>query len=321
MGAIRPSILILASRYDLSCDYVVAQLRKSDCSYLRINSEDLSSLDLNLEPISSKLVVQAHGNEYLLDSKLKAVYYRRPVFLRDYETLSRDRVEQFQRHHWAVFSRSLMMFEKSTWINHPAATYYAEHKVVQLYHANKVGLDTPRTIIGNSLSHIDSVSSGKDKVVIKGLDTVLTRQGSLETFGYTKVVDVKSLYNEDLKTAPVTFQELIAPKIDLRVTVVGANVFTASILLDNNLIYGDWREYKEKVSFKPYDLPIEIQKKCTELTRNLGLVYAAIDLAVVNEKYYFLEINPTGEWAWLIKTAKLPIDIAIAETLSNSTTK
>lgn len=319
MDTIRPSILILASRYDLSCDYVVAQLRKYDCTYLRINSEDLSSLDVNLEPISGKLAIHTHGNNFLLDSKLKAVYYRRPVFLREYDTSSRDHVEQFQRHHWAVFSRSLMVFEKSTWINHPTATYYAEHKAIQLYHASKVGLDTPRTIIGNSLSHIDSVSRDKSKIVIKGLDTVLTRQGNLETFGYTKVVDIKSLYDEDLKTAPTTFQELLAPKIDLRVTVVGSNVFTASILLNNSPIYGDWREYKEKVSFTPYDLPIEIQNKCTALTKNLGLVYAAIDLAVVNEKFYFLEINPTGEWAWLTKTAKLPIDITIAETLINST--
>ena len=48
---------------------------------------------------------------------------------------------------------------------------------------------------------------------------------------------------------------------------------------------------------------------------NAGLVFGAIDLALQDGKYYFLEINPTGEWGWLVDQAGLPIDEAIAEAL------
>ena len=41
-----------------------------------------------------------------------------------------------------------------------------------------------------------------------------------------------------------------------------------------------------------YELPEEIATKCVQLTQALGLVFGAIDLAVQDETYYFLEINP-----------------------------
>ena len=40
-----------------------------------------------------------------------------------------------------------------------------------------------------------------------------------------------------------------------------------------------------------------------------------IDLAVVDGRTWFIEINPTGEWGWLDTEAR-PIAAAIAEMLS-----
>jgi len=34
-----------------------------------------------------------------------------------------------------------------------------------------------------------------------------------------------------------------------------------------------------------------------------------------NDEYYFIEINPTGEWAWLVETAGLNIPIGICDFL------
>lgn len=40
-----------------------------------------------------------------------------------------------------------------------------------------------------------------------------------------------------------------------------------------------------------------------------------IDLAKCGNRYYFLEINPTGEWAWLVDELGFPIDEALADEL------
>lgn len=56
------------------------------------------------------------------------------------------------------------------------------------------------------------------------------------------------------------------------------------------------------------------------LLKSLGLRFGGIDLAVSDGEYYFLEVNPTGEWAWLVDATALPIDEAIAGALSREAT-
>ena len=97
--------------------------------------------------------------------------------------------------------------------------------------------------------------------------------------------------------------------------MVGDEVFCCSVKSRSQPIQGDWRLAKSCAEFEPFDLPQDIATKCIQLTQSLRLVFGAIDLAVQDGIYYFLEINPTGEWAWLIGQSNLPIDTAIAAKL------
>ena len=47
MGVREPAVLILASRFDLSVDYMVAKLRTMSVEYLRLNTEDCRRLSWN----------------------------------------------------------------------------------------------------------------------------------------------------------------------------------------------------------------------------------------------------------------------------------
>ncbi len=40
-----------------------------------------------------------------------------------------------------------------------------------------------------------------------------------------------------------------------------------------------------------------------------------MDLILHNGIYYFIEVNPTGEWAWLVNKTGLRIDKAICDYL------
>ena len=73
-----------------------------------------------------------------------------------------------------------MAFDSCQWMNHPAATYKAEHKAVQLATAKRVGFSVPRTAITNHASGISAAAQGDQTVAIKGLDTVLVRQDDVE---------------------------------------------------------------------------------------------------------------------------------------------
>ena len=313
---IDPQVLLLASRFDLSCDYVVAQLRQRGTPYFRLNSEDFDQYAIVAVPSEPGVYLEAHGITIRLNPEtLKAIYFRRAVYPREPLADRHSIHEQLSKSHRSAFMRSFMMFDSCKWINHPAATYKAEHKAVQLSLAHKLGFSIPRTVITNNSNGIIQAAEGDLTIAVKGLETVLVWQGGFETFGYTSLVDTALAEHSHLSSAPLIAQQALENKLDLRVTVVGNQVFCASVTLDGNPIRGDWRLEKTGAEFAPFDLPPHISEKCLQFTKSLGLVFGALDLALQQDSYFFLEINPTGEWGWLVDQASFPIDRAIADSL------
>ncbi len=315
---VRPTVLVLASRYDLSCDYVVSALRRSGCSYFRLNSEDLPSYSLCLDPCRRRL--SCHTKDVRVEvsaDRLAGVYFRRPTFLREASQAGRRPEEQFHRAQWAAFLRNLMVFDTARWVNHPTRTYEAEHKMVQLRTAHEVGFDVPVTNCSNSKRFLGSQLGGS-LIAIKGLDTVLVRTDTTEVFGYTNLVCREELEEANLREAPLVAQQALTDKLDLRVTVVGNQWWCASATERGSGIAGDWRLRKSSVVFSEFVLPQAVGARCIELTRRLGLRFGAIDLALSRDRFFFLEMNPTGEWAWLQEEVGFPIGVKLAEVLSRA---
>lgn len=311
-----PRVLILASKFDISCDYVVAQIKRRGAACFRLNSEDFDQFSVVSVPYEGLVSLRAGDiNVNLTQETLKAVYFRRGVYPREAFTAHHSPQEQLNRTHRSVFMRSFMTFDSCLWINHPVSTYKAEHKAVQLALARSVGFDLPRTVITNDASGIAKAAKGDSRVAVKGLDTVLVWENGQETFGYTTLIDTKSAGEAYLSSAPLIAQEALENKLDLRVTVVGKQAFCASVTRGGDRIEGDWRLNKDGTKFQPFDLPDDVTRKCRRLTELLGLTFGAIDLALQDGVYYFLEVNPTGEWGWLVDQAGLPIDKAIGDTL------
>ena len=73
----------------------------------------------------------------------------------------------------------------------------------------------------------------------------------------------------------------------------------------------DWRTEKTGLEFSACRLPEKIEFLCKKIVIDNGLVFGAIDLVEHNGNFYFLEINPNGEWGWL----QYPHEIPIASTL------
>lgn len=314
-GRVHVQVLLLASRYDLACDYVVSRLRRKSVEYLRLNSEDLCDSTVNLDPIGRRLEIRLGDKDYLISPDcLSSVLFRRPVFLREYGEDGCSPLERFSRHQWAAFVRNLLLFHEARWINDPVATYRAEHKAVQLSVAARLGFAVPPTQVTNA-PHPDVLSDKSSHVALKGLDTVMLRDGGHEVFGFTTFEDQSALEPNAWRSAPATVQTALMNKLDIRVTVVEHEVFAASISTSGQAISGDWRAYKAGADFYEYSLPEETACRCKQLARELGLRFGGIDLAFEQGEYYFLEINPTGEWAWLVDGAGIPIDEAITQAL------
>lgn len=307
-------VLIISNSRDFTTDYVCIELNKRQCSYIRINRDLFNTyfVDFNIDTLEFRIGME--DNEYLIaPSKLKSIYYRAPIYLHyiPREILSFE--EQLYRSQWMAFLRNLTVFEEVKWMNNPIATFKSENKMLQLKYARQCGMICPSTRIINCSDHINL----KPKVyyAAKSLDTVILRQGKKEAFSYTNILDGNEIINSNLSYSPIVIQDNIDPKIDIRATVVGTRVFPVEIVCNGQGIYGDWRKNKGNANFVSTTLPPEINKSCIELTNRLGLSFGGVDLAFSNGKYYFIEINPTGEWAWLVNSSGHRIDHAICDYL------
>jgi hypothetical protein len=314
---VKVEVLLLSSRFDLSTDYVAAELASRGVPFLRLNSEDLERVEIVWHPEGPVLEVAGEDAVATVSHDvLRAVQVRRPTFLRSTAALAPK--QALAAHHWLTFLRGLQTFENARWMNRPVSDYLAENKMVQLAAAVELGLKVPRTVVTNAAKPISRVIGSC--VALKGVDTVLWREGAFEYFGYTTILNGAELAGADLSAMPAIAQTPLAPKVDIRVTIVGSRVWTVGITAGGGPIEGDWRLLRDAVEYEVHRLPEAVAAACLRLVRRLDLQFAALDLALVDGEYFFLELNPLGEWAWLAEGLQLDIAPAIAAWLVDGAT-
>ncbi len=212
-----------------------------------------------------------------------------------------------------ILSEVYIVFDKAKWINHPVNTYRAENKLYQLQCAQNVGLPTPKTFVGNILPKRITPTN---KYIVKSLDTALFYDESQEYFTYSSVVSGNELAESNIKDAPVILQEFLEDKRDIRVTVIGDKLFPVGITKNGENIYGDWRKNaKEDLQYMPETLPDDISNSIIKLMNTLELTFGGVDLAFSDGQYYFIEVNPTGEWGWLNQYCAIPLEKVIVDEL------
>ena len=188
----------------------------------------------------------------------------------------------------------------------------ADYKPFQLAHAARCGLRVPETIITNDPEEVRAFYDRWDgEVIFKILGN--TRYHFAET---RRLAPEFLSELERISVAPTIFQQLIPPGEDLRVTVVGEEIFPARMVHPRPGSEIDWR--LDVTSYaEPYDLPPDLATGIGTLMSTLGLAYGALDFRIDPEgRCYFLEINPTGQFLFVEIDAGHPISYAMARLLA-----
>lgn len=295
--------LIISSTIDFSTDLVCYRLLTDNKSFYRLNRDEFNKHEIEVDLQKKYMKIAIDDMEYCADfENLEGIYFRAPVFLRTQSKKELSLNEQLERNQWSAFLRNLIVFKNAIWINNPVDIYRAENKMYQLSVAEECGLRIPKTQVSNSSNiQIDD----ERKYIVKSLDTALFYdiENNKEMFTYSNVVKGSELKKYDLRKAPIFIQEFLEPKTDCRITYVGGKIFPVKIQKNNKGVYGDWRVYKEQLEYVPFALPENVINSIDKLMKTLNLNFGGIDLAYVAGKFYFIEVNPTGEWGWLeIKT-------------------
>lgn len=209
------------------------------------------------------------------------------------------------------------------WVNHPEKVVAAEYKPLQLTLAAQAGLKVPRSLVTNDPDSVaDFFDQCQGRVVYKTLSGGdLLGADAMPLLVYTSVVKRDHLrLTGALSATPCLFQEHLPKQAELRCTVIGDEVFPVQIESQHapeSTV--DWRRGYAHLRYRVYQLPRETREQCLRLTRQLGLVYAALDFVITPEnEHVFLEINPGGQWLWLESETGLPMTEAIADLLAGA---
>lgn len=306
-----PKVLLISNKFDFATDFIAVELFRQKVSYLRINRDELKNYRISFDPIKPEIIGRYKNSSFTLScDHLRSIYYRAPTFLRDIFQESLSEEEQLIRTQWAAFVRSLCVFENVKWLNNPVDIYKAEIKPYQLYLANNLGFKVPKTIISNEVLDI-----GCEFIAIKSIDTAIVSKNDEEGFVYTNIYQ-RNEVKKAKYSSPFFNQQGLVPKVDIRVTVIEDSVVAIKIYGENR-IDEDWRKYKNELKYSVFDLPKKIKDLCARYVKELNLKFGALDLIFFDTEYYFIEINPTGEWSWLQQATGFKFDNLIVNSLKN----
>jgi len=204
------------------------------------------------------------------------------------------------------------------WHSPPNRLTLASHKPLQLaLAARDRRLRVPKTLVTSCpVKAADFIATLPDGCIFKSVGGhVIEHRDGFEPI-YTSMVTKKVTDSlELLKLSPCTFQEYIERDYDVRLNVIGNSVFAATI---------DTREFPEakadcrkayynKARHACIEPEPEIAQACLAMCEKLEVSFGAFDFAVDRRgDWFFLEMNPWGQWAWIEETTGQPLSAAFA---------
>lgn len=315
-------ILVITSKDDITVDFIIKELQERKTPYYRLNTEDIP------DKISVKFDI--NNNMFELMDKIKnininlldfdSVYYRRPL-LNEFnyiEESDNQEINYLKSEIAYILEGIYKVLRNKYWLNNVYRIREAENKIYQLQLAQEVGFEIPVSFISNQSEQIKEVKEACDNdCIIKPIKSGNMKDINCPKAIFTTKLKIEQSDVERIESFPIFIQNNIHKQFDLRITVIGNEVYTAQIHSQNHKDSEvDWRSGLQILEHRNHELPDKIRMMCIDLTQKMSLNYSAIDM-ILNEQgeYVFLEINPNGQWAWIEKRLGFPLSKKIVDML------
>jgi hypothetical protein len=295
-------ILLISNKRDTTADLVVLAAERHGIPIFRLNTEDLPDVRTKCSPAQTEFAFE-HSRGRFVITKGTGICYRRPSPPETSETIH---IGQWMADQWQDFILGIEATDDLRWISRPSSLRRAESKIYQMKLARAVGFKIPATLITNDFDAFLSFSKIHPQLICKALGGGLVGDEEQGSFIYTTSIGSDVFPNaEDLRLAPVMFQENLAPAEHYRVTVVGSSAIPVRLTFDEAVL--DWRTLRDPPRVEPAELSMKLNSAAVALVQSAGLAFSSMDLMVREGDVYFLDLNPGGEWAWLERNAGVRI--------------
>lgn len=247
-------------------------------------------------------------------SDVDVVWYRKPVLLKPNEIPVAASYQDFAHDSYRNTVRALYgILQDKFWVSDPWAIFKGGNKLHQLELAHRLNFKVPRTLVTSSPQQAKQFIDNVGHVVTKAMTAEAVWINEMPYLVYTTHVP-RDVDFSGLSISPAIFQEEIEKDFDIRVTVIGTQAFSCEIHQTGSIHDEiDWRKGTtgNELVYKPCEFPMS--ETCIRMVAIMGLQYGAIEF-VMDKKgdYWFMEINPNGQWGFIELETGLPLSQAMA---------
>ncbi|GAA2241242.1 ATP-grasp ribosomal peptide maturase [Streptomyces amakusaensis] len=313
-------VLVVTEADDLTADMVITELNRRNVPVVRFNPADIGAgltVSARFGTCPGLVAGQVRTPSRTADlAHVRSVYWRRPAWP-DFRHLGDDdaRFAAAQARHG--LGGTLYALDGPLWVNHPLRIAAADYKPAQLALAQRLGLSVPPTLVTNDPAEAREFITAHGRVIYKTLRWTPYERDGVPVTGWAEPVTADEI-DDRVRVTPHLFQSRVDKVADLRVLVVGRQVFTVRI--DSGLL--DWRKNYSALTYTVERLPERMNQALQACLDRLELVSGSFDLAVDRAgNHWWLELNPNGQWGWLETETGLPMSAAFADLLTRGETQ
>lgn len=311
------SILIVSDESDISEITVMHWLSFYGYDYLKLIFNDLKKIriDWELDNKTNKIILI--NNDEKID--IKSAWFRKDSSTSSFTNkLGKSFKEEVQKHSkMEIETIKKSLFSSNTdinWLSEYNAIFIDKLKVLHL--ASKVGINIPKTIITNDKHVIKTFFANNKPIICKAayenISYIKTKNGYLKQF--VEEVDNKFLDNLPDMFFPSLFQQKIPKEYDVRVFYLNGKCYSMAIFNQRTDFRADYENHRNV----PLKLPNSLEEKILNLMEDLDLNTGSIDFIKSSHdgQFYFLEVNPTGQFGMVSYPCNYYLEREIAKYLS-----
>lgn len=322
-------ILILSEQTDTTTDIVCSWLKYYGCNYLRINEENAHNLGVEVRFEGGQLEVLYADSSNVYDlSDIEICWYRRG-FLRFHvekqlphaNDSTNESIVRFLNNEGRTLENFLYhSLGKKVSINHPSN--YNFNKLIALHEATDIGFKIPNTLLCRHSADLKKFVDENGSCITKSIQDIMPIRYGNRNLSAGKIERVEKCKFAHSDYWYSLFQKEINKRYELRIFYWLGKMYTMAIFsqLDPDSTL-DFREVDVNGAHPnrmvPYKLPRIVRLKIDKLMKKLNLESGSIDMIVTpDNEYYFLEVNPVGQFNFVSELCNYYIENNIAISLA-----
>ncbi|HWA64308.1 MAG TPA: hypothetical protein VG866_00395 [Candidatus Paceibacterota bacterium] len=311
-------VLIVTKSNDSTADFVLDRMRLRGFSPIRLNSDEFGKQKTTLQFDNKYISVITQTAEETIDTySLSSIWLRRitsPLMPEVEGDEARRLAEQENKLtlKWMLASAHCRLIDPETKMTE------AGNKFLQLQTAPFFGFKIPRTMITNDPEEALKFVQKYPKAIIKTLGGYGKKYMSSFEVTFTQLVTPEIIDQFHLiKYAPVCLQELVEKNADLRITVVGQQIFSCRIdSQSQESTRFDSRRFDVKTKYDIWSISTEAKNNILRFMKHFEINFASFDFALNSKnEVIFFEMNPNSQFVFVEEATGLPITDALIDFL------